>query len=747
MKLFQITKSLLLFISILFPLVTFGVNSDVPKDVVLVSANSFSSDNQQYLSISYKNHEKWHTYWKNPGDAGLPLKFTFKSAGKEIILEELEWPTPRRYLEEGNMWAYGYEGEYSFFFKISPEQMKSFNGQPFEVMTTWLVCKHICVPGKKVITGNFEDDFLGDQNNDFSISNERLSERFQSLPKVQEVPSYLDIVLAKNPDKELGLILYSNVTNDGGSPLVSNINLLTPFPSPPLTFLHEEVFKDKKTNYYGKFPIDWDGEYLEPPVDLPKDGVFKKPYEIKFLFADPVTQKVSIIAKTFKSFNLTAAQSNKELFKMLTKIPIGKKAVESNKKIEVVSVESNSSLFYYFILAFIGGFILNFMPCVLPVISMKLFGLISHSNESKSRIFKHNMFYSLGVILSFLALASVVILLQKAGTTVGWGFQLQSPTFIAITILVLFVMTLNLFGLFEFVTPGGGKLGNVELSDSYLGDIFGGVIATILSTPCSAPFLGTALTFAFSSSAFTIISVFIFIGLGLAFPFILTALFPKLISFLPKPGNWMNHLKKFLGFTLLLTVIWLLDIFVSQTDTNTPLLKLATILVFIFFGFFMRLKISKDIKLSALVFAIPAIMFINLLMSPMVMETGQAEASSSLLKEKQNAGLPWVKFSEEKLQEHLDKGYVTFIDFTAKWCFTCKVNEKVVLETDAFRELIKQKNVKLLLADWTKRDEKIGQWLKDHGKVGVPAYFILDRDGKLHNLGETISISKIKKYL
>ncbi len=730
-----------------FPFHAFGIINDVPKDVVLMSLGSIIKDNQTYLAVSFKNHKKWHTYWKNPGDAGLPIKLKFKIGDTLLTPTPLEWPSPKRYLEEGNMWAYGYEDAYSFFFLLNNQEIELMRGKTLSVKATWLICKHICVPGQKKLTATYSNNKIKGQNPQFTISEKELLQRLENLPEAAPFPNNLDLVLAKDPDpKKLGLILYYTLNRQKKDSLLSDMNLLTPFPSAPMAFLHEDLFLDKKGNIYGKFPIDWDGEYQEPPVDLPVNGQFKKPFTIKFLYANPLSQEIQIIKKKFTSFNLTSARSSENFLKLLSKVDIKLKK-ENKKTIKLMVAKDKNSFWYYLLFAFLGGMILNIMPCVLPVISLKLFGLISHSGESKSRIFYHNMIYTLGVLFTFILLAIVVIAFQKAGSFIGWGFQLQSPIFISITIVVLFSMVLNLFGLFEFRTPGGKGLGNIELSNNYFGDFFGGVIATILATPCSAPFLGTALTFAFSSSPFVIFLIFIMIGLGLSSPFILTAIFPSLISFLPRPGNWMNHVKKFLGLILALTVIWLMDIFVSQTDTTLPLIKLLIVLALILFGILFRSKINKNIFLSAAIFSLPTILFLQMVNSPLQKTIFDNERISPLLKDKQGHGLSWEKFSKEKLQQILEKEQVVFIDFTAKWCFTCKVNERLVLNTESFSELVKQKNIKLLLGDWTNRDEKIGKWLKDHGKVGVPAYFLLDRKGQLHNLGETISISKIKKYL
>ena len=400
-----------------------------------------------------------------------------------------------------------------------------------------------------------------------------------------------------------------------------------------------------------------------------------------------------------------------------------------------------TTLFYYLALAFIGGLILNIMPCVLPVISLKLFGLVKYRNESKRRILEHNLFYTLGILSTFIIFACVILAFKSIGTQVGWGFQLQSPNFIAVMVIVLFIFALNMFGLFEFGTPGGKTLGNIQTQDDFVGDFLSGVLATILSTPCSAPFLGSALTFAFTSSTSSIFLIFIMIGIGLASPFILTGFFPSLVTFLPRPGNWMNTVKKFLGLTLILTILWLLDVYNALVDGSSHLMKLSTALVFIFAGIAI---LKKEKWISAVSFLIALFLFVNLSTTTVI---SSKDEQTALIRDKKAHGLNWEAWSFEKMKEHKENQQVVFIDFTAKWCFTCKINERLVLDTDEFKQFVTETNIKLLIGDWTKRDEVIGSFLRENHLVGVPAYFIQKKDGSLVSLGETVTITRIKENL
>lgn len=299
-----------------------------------------------------------------------------------------------------------------------------------------------------------------------------------------------------------------------------------------------------------------------------------------------------------------------------------------------------------------------------------------------------------------------------------------------------------MFGVFEFATPGGKVLGNIQTKEGFVGDFLSGILATILSTPCSAPFLGTALTFAFTSSSASIFLIFITIGLGLASPFILTGIFPSLVSFLPKPGNWMSILKKILGLTLILTIVWLFDVYNALVDGSANLTKLITALVFIFVG--LSIIKRKEKWMGAVAFLTALLFIINLTTNTVI---SSKDEQTALIRDKSAHGFNWEAWSFDKMKEYKTNRQLVFIDFTAKWCFTCKVNEKLVLDTKEFKQFVEDNNIKLLIGDWTKRDEVIGTFLRQNGLVGVPAYFIQKKDGTLVNLGETVTISRIKESI
>ena len=724
---------------------------------VAVAATNFSQDQNDYLVVKYKNAPHWHTYWKNPGDAGIPISIKISADGQEIKALPTEYPTPRKYLEKGGLLGYGFEGEYAFFFLLTESLKNQLEGKNLEISSEWLVCKHLCVPGQQKVSGSFSNGrFTQSSKPLFNLSDAKIKELFDNIPRKASWPENFNISLVKGT-QEKTLYLYYELSNSSPDKLQDFVNLLTPFVQEPFGWKKEELFHDGATTIYGRFLIEWDGEFAEPEIPFPTDGKFSKSFNLNFLFATPGDSKSIVINKNFDSFSITETSALEKTYASLNKIPssyyynaetkeVGKpRAKSEGTKTSTNQPLDTKKLLYYLVLAFIGGFILNFMPCVLPVISIKLFGLINHKDLPKSKIMKHNIAYTLGILGTFLVLATVVVLLKFGGEEVGWGFQLQSPAFVAIMVIGLFIFAVNLFGLFEFRTPGGNVLGGTQLKEGFAGDFMSGVIAVILSTPCSAPFLGTALTFAFTSHFSMIYLIFIAVGLGLAVPFILTGIFPKSIAFLPKPGMWMEDLKKFMGLTLLLTAAWLMDVFISLASGTTPVLYLNLILVFSFFAIYAYQKMSMKKGWKYLYLALP--LFLSFQFFNMDLKASSGSSSQGLLTEKQQEGLPWEKWTPAALEEKKAGQKLVFMDFTANWCFTCKVNEKLVLNTSGFKEMVDKYEVNLLLADWTKRDNVIGGWLKKNGKVGVPAYFVQLPNGELIDLGETITLGKIETAL
>jgi thiol:disulfide interchange protein/DsbC/DsbD-like thiol-disulfide interchange protein len=664
---------------------------------------------QNLLVVTINHDSGWHTYWKNPGDSGLPSEFILKPASTKAH----EWPIPTRHMEAGDILTIGYGGKQHFFFDDVQGDV--------DAHIKMLICKDICIPGEAKLKIKANEKFVASRSTSLYSTSE-LNEAFEKLPKPAEKPANLEFYLTRVKDQN-ALTLHYSLKGAKSAKLTHELNFLTAFPQAPFGFKRETIYH-KDDTLYGKLEIDWDGEYMDPPLALPANGNFPKAYELKFLLNSPQKSGVDVITLPIKDYSAATAALD-DFYQSLG----GEQKIASA---DVPKMEGG--IFHYLFFAFIGGLILNLMPCVLPVISLKLFGLIKHRDISRSRLLRHNLTYTAGVLATFMALAGIVATIKATGEEIGWGFQLQSPAFILVMMLILFVLSLNLFGVFEFATPGGSKLGNSQTEEGLVGDFFSGVLTTILATPCSAPFLGTALTFAFTESHFTIFLMFFSIGLGLAFPFLLTAILPASLKLFPRPGMWMEKLKYFLGLSLIVTTIWLYDVFVSLVNFDAISWRLNLLFALWFFAFFFAKKISQHILLRGLTFALPLVLTVMAIQNLELRPT-----SLGVVKTETN----WIPWTEEKMKAETKP---VFVDFTAEWCLTCKVNKKLVLETRGFEDLKAKYGLVTMRADWTRRDDNITEFLRMNGSVGVP-FYILMKDGKAIPLGETVSLSKIEKHL
>jgi suppressor for copper-sensitivity B len=369
----------------------------------------------------------------------------------------------------------------------------------------------------------------------------------------------------------------------------------------------------------------------------------------------------------------------------------------------------NISLVLFF--AFLGGLILNIMPCVLPVLSIKILSVVKYSGETKRNIRLSFFATSLGIITSFILLAITVIYFKKLGVELGWGFQFQQPLFLVAVIFILFLFSINQLGLFEIYLPSGlsNKINNASGGRSFRKNFLLGIFATLMATPCSAPYLGTAISFALTASNYYIILIFLFISFGLATPYILFALSPSLISILPKPGSWMEILKKIMGFLLLLSVIWLLVVLSKQISIEN-LFAIIAILVTMFLLFLIRFDGEKLFFLRKIfVLALCGIGLAIVHFDP----------KNSIPKNEVINFNDWIGFDEAKVIE-LKNTRVILVDVTATWCVTCKFNELHVLNSANIQNYFKQNQIVRFRADFTNPSAVIKDYLNRNKRNGIP---------------------------
>ncbi len=383
-------------------------------------------------------------------------------------------------------------------------------------------------------------------------------------------------------------------------------------------------------------------------------------------------------------------------------------AISDDKKIEEINIKSSDlksnkekKIFYFLLLAFLGGIILNFMPCVLPVLSLKMVSLLKFSDKSKFLIKKNLLYIVAGIFFSFILLSILVIFLKSIGTQVGWGFQFQNFYFLVFINIIILIFALNLLGFFEIFLPHRflNRLNNISSSNNYKGYFLSGMFATLMATPCSAPFLGTAIGFSAMTSNLNILLIFSFIALGFSLPYLLILLKPSFLRFIPTPGAWMVNFKFFLGLILLITSSWLLNL-LGVPDILNSLIFLSIIILSLIFS-----KNIKRISFS-LIFLILFFLFI---VSPF---------------DNKESSFKWTEFDEITLNQLIKNNRIVLLDFTADWCITCQLNKKTTLENKKLLSFFKTENVLLMRGDWTQRDEKILNFIKSYDRLGIPVNII-----------------------
>lgn len=401
------------------------------------------------------------------------------------------------------------------------------------------------------------------------------------------------------------------------------------------------------------------------------------------------------------------------------------------------------SLGLMLILGLLGGLILNGMPCVLPILSLKIFGLAKATGQSRAAVRAGALATAAGILVSFWALAGAAILAQEAGAAVGWGVQFQQPGFVAFLALVVLLFSLNLWGLFEIPLPGRlARWGDSAGQEGLGGHFASGLFATLMATPCSAPFLGTALTFALGQRGATIFAVFTAVGLGLALPYLLLAAGPGAVRWLPKPGDWMETLRGTMGFLLAGAVVWLLFVLAGQIDAvalalfEVGLLALTLVL-------WLRHRRERAGRPTALWWVLALAGAVALVAWADRAPRRERELAAA----QPGSGIVWQPFDRAEAERLAAAGRLVFLDITADWCVTCKVNEKLILDTPEVIAAFARHEVLAMKADWTNRDDGIARFLAEHGRYGIPFYMLYRPGQPPHVFGELISKEGVAEVL
>jgi thiol:disulfide interchange protein DsbD len=635
------------------------------------------------VALRLKMEKGWHTYWQNPGESGLPTTIAWKlPAG--LTAGPIQWPPPRA-LPAGPLTNYGYEGEVLLLTDIAATSGVSSAGPAtLQARADWLVCREICIPEGADLTLTLP---VSPQSSPDPHWGDAIARTRASLPR----PLTGWSVTATGQGSRIEVALTPGA--DRGDP--GEIRF---FP-----------FAEGKIEPSAPQTLARDGATLKLtlPVASQRVGEFTR-------LAGVLTASKGFGAQSAASIDVPLAGS----IVAGPKLPTAAAALPAQ-------YASNGDISLVIALAFalFGGLLLNLMPCVFPVLSLKVLGFAAHGFKSNTmRV--HGLAFAAGVVVSFWLLAGLLLALRAAGAQFGWGFQLQSPAVIVALAILFFVLALNLSGVFEIGQLLPSSLSTWNARNTYVNDALSGVLAVVIASPCSAPFMGAAIGYALAQSASSTLAVFTALGTGMALPYLLLAFFPGWRKKLPSPGPWMLRLKQLLAFPLYATVIWLAWVLGAQLD-NDAVARLALMLLLLALALWawqtMRAGGARawgPVALLSLVAAVVA-------GASVVAVTGSEPAAKPLAADKG----PWQDYAPERVRQLTDAGRAVFVDFTAAWCVTCQVNKRLVLNTEPVQQAFAQNNVALLRADWTRRDATIGRALAALGRSGVPVY-VLYRPGR-----------------
>lgn len=661
---------------------------------LLAEEESVQAGKGFWLGVHLDIAEGWHTYWKNPGDLGMVTKINW-TLPEGFEVDEAHWPYPKRF-ERDNFITFGYEKSALLLFHLkAPETAISGNTFDIKADIEWFACKDECIPGNS------------------SVSLSVLVNENPPKPSLKYKSLFAD-VRAHLPAKPWDIRAEQH-----GNKILLHLRPLG-HEIPPLDDVY--FYPEDSTI------IDSHGEQ---ELTLTRVGyILSLPINPRPMAESPDALNGVLVSAT----GWSAHASSKALSVNVPLAGITKPRHPSVSKQEIpsgtfVKKSDPPPLLTTLLFALLGGFFLNFMPCVFPVISLKVLHLVQSADDTFTSKLKKSLIFTAGIISAFWALAISLLLLRHAGESIGWGFHLQQPIFVALLTALFFLCALNLFGVFEI--PSFGVRSEIDKSD--WSTFINGVFATLVATPCIGPFLGPALGVAISHSPVVALLIFTLVGMGMAFPFILLTLFPKASSFLPKPGEWMITFKQVLGFFMMATCIWLLWVFEALTDSNA-LLGLLFSLLFLGSGSWVygkwclpsrSLSTRRFGRLSTIALAVIAGLLISWscqASSPIL--TTLAQASST-----DNADVTsnWEPYSRERLAILLQHKQPVFIAYTAKWCLICQSN-KAALYSSAITDRMNQLGITTLTADWTKKDPIITEDLERFGRIGVPLYLLYTGD-------------------
>lgn len=659
------TRFVIALFAALLPFTTAFAQDERRAEVTLVSERAQAVAGETfYLALDMTMDDGWHVYWRNAGDAGLP---------PEIIWNETPlatpgafvWPIPHELpVVPGEIMDYGYDGRLVLPFPVTVPADAS-GELTFDGLADYLICKDICIPEAADITLTVQ---VGTEQIPDVIAGEAIADALSKTPETLEGQARID---------RSGSPWRLSIARDAGG--FGAVSYARFFP-----FEHEIVHA------------------ADQPVSLGPDGLTLSLTPDDEDATAPL-EGVLVVERDGKQTGYTIAAAPGAVLDSTSGEPLGVQA--GGAPINLLAILG---------LAFIGGLILNLMPCVLPVLSIKALGMVHAATSGEDRAVRaHGIWYTAGVLVSFLAIAAAFLGVRAATGTANLGFQLQEPAMVIGLILIVFLIGLWLLGMFELGASVQNVGSGLAAKQGSTGAFFTGVLAAVVGAPCVGPFLGVALGAVITQPAGTVFTVFLAMGLGLAAPFLALSFAPGLQRLLPKPGAWMETLKQFFAFPMFLTAAWLLAVLGALTDYSTVGWTVAGGAALAFGLWLMRnlpsgglRRIVQGVAVAALVFGAAGPIWRVLAPEPVPAY----------------ANLITGDWSPEVVQDHVAEGRGVFVDFTAVWCATCQVNKRTTLETDAVKQAFAETETVFLTADFTRKDPIIAEALKRHQRPGVPMY-------------------------
>lgn len=614
----------------------------------------------------------WHTYWRNPGDSGVPTRIDW-SLPTGVEAGAIQWPVPSR-ISMGPVTNYGYEGEVTLLSPVKvPADMPVGGRFTVRAAVSWLVCHEECIP-EEVELGFALPVVAADAQT--GPGNPAIGRAVARLPLA--APGKSSLVRAADGTLQLRL--------------------------------ESERFEKAKISSAWFYPEQWgkinhsaaqsfalDGRVLK--VDLPAGSAPPADGEVPrgvLVIGEATTDGEQLIGFELSASTAPAAGASR-------------------------AGTAELGLAAAMLLAFLGGIVLNLMPCVFPVLSIKALSLLKHAEYSPLQKRLQGLAYTAGVLLSFALLAGVLILLKAGGQAIGWGFQYQSPIFVVIVAYLMFAVGLNLSGLFTIGASAVGVGSSLAARSGYSGSFFTGVLATIVATPCTAPFMGAAIGYALGQSAPALLAIFLSLGLGLAFPYLLLTAWPRLQRLLPRPGVWMERVKEGLAFPMYAAAVWLVWVLAQQGGPNAVLVALGGMVLIALAGWLYAVTRqgtpwSRHAGAGFAALAVVAALIggsfgVDIVAVPSGTQAGGTAAEKH-----------WQAYSTDRLRELRQAGKPVFVNMTAAWCISCLVNERVALGDTSVIEAFKASGIAYLKGDWTNQDKQITAYLAEFGRSGVPLY-------------------------